>query len=155
MAKFGAIIATSILDAGGRNVTISMSTKNGTKKMSAVVGMVVFMQYWYWFPLAHFISLTFTPTCLIGLNKELKMPVVEFVSNTKPSTFAFPPKTEVKTSAAPTKVATAILSTTAKTEARKKVCARQCWRQFVFVTVLRASVARASGTEGVGMRMRT
>ena len=121
MAKFGAIIATSILDAGGRNVTISMSTKSGTPKMSAVVGMVVFMQYWYWFPLAHFLSLTFTPTCLIGLNKELKMPVVEFLSNTKPSTFAFPPKTEVKTSAAPTKVATAILSTTAKTEARKKV----------------------------------
>ena len=120
MAKFGAIIATSILDAGGRNVTISMSTKSGNRKMSAVVGMVVFMQYWYWFPLAHFISLTFTPTCVIGLNKDLKMPVVDFVSNSKPSTFAYPPKTEVKTSAAPTKVATAILSTTAKTEARKK-----------------------------------
>ena len=120
MAKFGAIIANSILDAGGRNVTISLSTKSGNKKMSAVVGMAVFMQYWYWFPLAHFISLTFTPTCLIGLNKELKMPVVDFVSNTKPSMFAYPPKTEVKTSAAPTKVATAILSTTAKTEARKK-----------------------------------
>ena len=44
MAKFGAIIATSILDAGGRNVTISMSTKSGNRKMSAVVGMVVFMQ---------------------------------------------------------------------------------------------------------------
>ena len=82
--------------------------------------MAVFMQYWYWFPLAHFISLTFTPTCVIGLNKDLKMPVVDFVSNSKPSTFAYPPKTEVKTSTAPTKVATAILSTTAKTEARKK-----------------------------------
>jgi 26S proteasome regulatory subunit N2 len=120
MAKFGAIISNSILDAGGRNVTISLTTKSGNKKMSAVVGMAVFMQYWYWFPLAHFLSLTFTPTCLIGLNKELKMPVVDFVSNTKPSMFAYPPKTEVKTSAAPTKVATAILSTTAKTEARKK-----------------------------------
>jgi 26S proteasome regulatory subunit N2 len=120
MAKFGAIISNSILDAGGRNVTISLTTKSGNKKMSAVVGMAVFMQYWYWFPLAHCLSLTFTPTCLIGLNKELKMPVVDFVSNTKPSMFAYPPKTEVKTSAAPTKVATAILSTTAKTEARKK-----------------------------------
>ena len=33
--------------------------------------------------------------------------------------FDYPPMTEVKTTAAPTKVATAILSTTAKTKARK------------------------------------
>eukprot|EP00286_Rhodomonas_abbreviata_P028988 CAMPEP_0181315834 /NCGR_PEP_ID=MMETSP1101-20121128/15581_1 /TAXON_ID=46948 /ORGANISM="Rhodomonas abbreviata, Strain Caron Lab Isolate" /LENGTH=911 /DNA_ID=CAMNT_0023423057 /DNA_START=149 /DNA_END=2881 /DNA_ORIENTATION=- len=120
MAKFGAIIATSILDAGGRNVTISLTTKAGHKRMSAIVGMAVFCQYWYWFPLAHFLSLTFTPTCLIGLNRELKMPVFDWVSNTKPSTFDYPPMTQVKTEKAPTKVATAILSTTAKTEARKK-----------------------------------
>jgi len=120
MAKFGAIIASSILDAGGRNVTISLTTKNGHKRMSAITGMVVFCQYWYWFPLAHFLSVTFTPTCLIGLNKDLKMPALEFVSNTKPSMFDYPPMTEVKTAAAPKKVATAILSTTAKTKARKK-----------------------------------
>jgi len=120
MAKFGAIIATSILDAGGRNVTISLTTKAGHKRMSAIVGMAVFCQYWYWFPLAPFLSLTFTPTCLIGVNRELKMPVFDWLSNTKPSTFDYPPMTQVKTEKAPTKVATAILSTTAKTEARKK-----------------------------------
>ena len=120
MAKFGAIIATSILDAGGRNVTISLTTKAGHKRLSAIVGMTVFLQYWYWFPLAHFLSLTFTPTCLIGLNKDLKMPQMDFVSNTKPSLYDYPPMTEVKTKAAPTKVATAVLSTTAKTQARKK-----------------------------------
>mmetsp|Transcript_62041 Transcript_62041/g.147835 ORF Transcript_62041/g.147835 Transcript_62041/m.147835 type:complete len:1013 (-) Transcript_62041:62-3100(-) len=119
MAKFGAIIASSILDAGGRNVTISLTTKNGHKKMTAIVGMAVFCQYWYWFPLAHFLSGCFQPTCLIGLNKDLKMPAVDFVSHTKPSMFDYPPMTEVKTIAAATKVATAILSTTAKTKARK------------------------------------
>jgi 26S proteasome regulatory subunit N2 len=120
MAKFGAIIAASILDAGGRNVTISLTTKAGHKRMSAIVGMAVFCQYWYWFPLAHFLSLTFTPTCLIGLNTDLKMPQMDFTSNTRPSLFDYPPMTEVKTKAAPTKVAQAILSTTAKTQARKK-----------------------------------
>uniref|UniRef100_A0A7S1DMZ6 26S proteasome regulatory subunit RPN2 C-terminal domain-containing protein n=2 Tax=Hemiselmis andersenii TaxID=464988 RepID=A0A7S1DMZ6_HEMAN len=120
MAKFGAIIAASILDAGGRNVTISLTTKAGHKRMSAIVGMAIFCQYWYWFPLAHFLSLTFTPTCLIGLNKDLKMPQMDFTSNTRPSLFDYPPMTEVKTKAAPTKVAQAILSTTAKTQARKK-----------------------------------
>uniref|UniRef100_A0A7S0E0P0 26S proteasome regulatory subunit RPN2 C-terminal domain-containing protein n=1 Tax=Hanusia phi TaxID=3032 RepID=A0A7S0E0P0_9CRYP len=120
MAKYGAIIAMSILDAGGRNVTVSLTTRLGNKRMSGIVGMAVFCQYWYWFPLAHFISLTYSPTCLIGLNKDLKMPVFDFISHTKPSTFDYPPMTEVKTSTAPSKVATAILSTTAKTEARKK-----------------------------------
>ncbi len=104
MAKHGAIIASSILDAGGRNVTISLTTKAGHKRMSGIVGMAVFCQYWYWFPMAHFLSLTFTPTCLIGLNKDLKMPVMEFLCQTKPSLFDYPPPTEIKTKQAPTKV---------------------------------------------------
>jgi 26S proteasome regulatory subunit N2 len=41
--------------------------------MTAIVGMAVFLQYWYWYPYIHFISLAFTPTALIGLNKELKV----------------------------------------------------------------------------------
>jgi 26S proteasome regulatory subunit N2 len=48
------------------------------------------------------------------------MPQMDFVSHTRPSLFDYPPMTEIKTKQAPTKVATAILSTTAKTQARKK-----------------------------------
>ena len=46
--------------------------------MQAVVGVAMFLQYWYWYPLTHFISLAFTPTAVIGLNKDLKMPQVRF-----------------------------------------------------------------------------
>jgi 26S proteasome regulatory subunit N2 len=73
LAKFGAAISQGIIDAGGRNVTISMQTKAGTPKMMAVVGMALFSQFWYWFPLAHCLSLSFTPTGVIGLDATLQV----------------------------------------------------------------------------------
>ncbi|XP_022237966.1 26S proteasome non-ATPase regulatory subunit 1-like [Limulus polyphemus] len=72
MAKFGAILAQGIIDAGGRNVSISLLSGTGHTNMEAVVGMLIFTQYWYWFPLSHFISLALKPTGLIGLNVDLK-----------------------------------------------------------------------------------
>jgi 26S proteasome regulatory subunit N2 len=79
-----------------------------------VVGMLVFCQYWYWFPLSHFLSLAFQPTALIGLNKDLEMPVVQFRSNAKPSTYGYPAPLEEKKKEDKEKVATAILSITVK-----------------------------------------
>ncbi|KAI9517328.1 26S proteasome non-ATPase regulatory subunit 1, partial [Dissostichus eleginoides] len=95
MAKFGAILAQGILDAGGRNMTISLQSRTGHTHMPTVVGLLVFTQFWFWFPLSHFLSLAFTPTAIIGLNKDLKMPKVQYRSNCKPSTFAYPPALEV------------------------------------------------------------
>jgi len=46
MAKFGAILATGLLDAGGRNVTISLMSKSGQKQMGGIVGMAVFTHFW-------------------------------------------------------------------------------------------------------------
>jgi len=63
---------TGIIDAGGRNATLSLQSRTGHTNLQAVVGMLAFTQYWYWFPLAHTLSLAFTPTCVIGLNSDLK-----------------------------------------------------------------------------------
>uniref|UniRef100_A0A8P4KHL7 26S proteasome non-ATPase regulatory subunit 1 n=1 Tax=Dicentrarchus labrax TaxID=13489 RepID=A0A8P4KHL7_DICLA len=120
MAKFGAILAQGILDAGGRNVTISLQSRTGHTHMPSMVGLLVFTQFWFWFPLSHFLSLAFTPTAIIGLNKDLKMPKVQYRSNCKPSTFAYPPALEVPKEKEKEKVSTAVLSITAKAKKKEK-----------------------------------
>merc|ERR1711881_553130 len=114
MVKLGAIFAQGIIDAGGRNVTVSLQSRTGHTNMMAVVGMLIFTQYWYWFPLAHFLSLAFTPSCVIGLNENLDMPVMGIKSNAKPSTYGYPAPLEEKKKEDKEKVATAVLSITAK-----------------------------------------
>jgi 26S proteasome regulatory subunit N2 len=118
MAKYGAILGQGILDAGGRNMSLSLQTRSGQTDMSAVVGLLVFTQFWYWFPLSHFLSLAFQPTALIGLNHELKMPKIEFLSNAAPSVFGYPPPMEEKKGDKKDKVEKAILSTTSKKNKR-------------------------------------
>ncbi|CDH53515.1 probable rpn2-26s proteasome regulatory subunit [Lichtheimia corymbifera JMRC:FSU:9682] len=120
MAKFGAAIAQGIMDAGGRNVTISLVSRNGHANMPAIVGTAVFTQFWYWYPFTHMLSLAFTPTAVIGLNKNLETPKFEFVSNARPSLFAYPPQIKPPSATVVEKVATAVLSTTAKAKARAK-----------------------------------
>jgi len=73
MARFGASLGQSFIDAGGRNVTISLQSRAGTRNTSAIVGMTLFCQFWYWYPLTLCASLAFEPTGIIGLTKELKV----------------------------------------------------------------------------------
>jgi len=120
MSKFGAIIATGIIDASGRNATLSLRSSSGHKNLSAIVGVALFLQYWYWYPLIHFISLSFTPTAVIGVTKDLKIPKWKFKSNAKPSLFAYPEKVKPPEKKKQEKVSTAILSTTKKAAEREK-----------------------------------
>jgi 26S proteasome regulatory subunit N2 len=119
LAKSGAILSNGILDAGGRNVVVAMQSEGGFMKMGSVVGVLLWLQHWYWYPLNHFLSLSFTPTMLIGLNSDFDMPKGYSVKcNAPPSMFAYP-KMEEKEEKKKELVATAVLSTTARSKARE------------------------------------
>ncbi|XP_002518109.3 26S proteasome non-ATPase regulatory subunit 1 homolog A [Ricinus communis] len=136
MSKMGAILASGILDAGGRNVTIKLLSKTKHDKVTAVVGLAVFSQFWYWYPLIYFISLSFSPTAFIGLNYDLNVPKFEFISNAKPSLFEYPKPTTVPTTTSAVKLPTAVLSTSAKAKSRAKKDAEQ-----------KANAEKAAGAE--------
>lgn len=120
MARFGAVLAQGIIDAGGRNVSISLQSASGHSNMSAIVGMAIFTQFWYWYPLTHFLSLSFTPTAFIGVDSNLDVVKFDVISNAKPSLFAYPAPTQPPATETVEKVATAVLSTTNKAKARAK-----------------------------------
>lgn len=121
LAKFGATLAQGIIDAGGRNVTINLENSNtNTLNVKAVVGLAIFAQSWFWYPFAHFLSLSFSPTAIIGVNSNLKVPQFELNVQSKPEYFQYPPKVEEAKEKQPDKITKAVLSTTVKAKARAK-----------------------------------
>lgn len=122
LAKFGATLSQGIIDAGGRNVTINLeNAQTNTLNTSAIVGLAIFAQSWYWFPLAHFLSLSFAPTSVIGVRgSDLKIPKFELNCHANQEYFQYPPKVEESKEKQPDKLATAVLSTTAKAKTRAK-----------------------------------
>ena len=70
--------------------------------------------------LQYMLGLSFSPTALIGLNKDFDMPT-SFTVNcaAKPSSFAYPKMTEAKKEEKKERVATVSLSSTARAKARE------------------------------------
>lgn len=53
---------------------ISLVTKEGNPKLKNILGLYMFTQYWYWYPLSTFLGLALEPTYLAGITKDLKIP---------------------------------------------------------------------------------
>eukprot|EP00727_Mastigamoeba_balamuthi_P004407 m51a1_g13965 putative 26s proteasome non-atpase regulatory subunit 1 homolog a-like (963) ;mRNA; f:968077-971311 len=106
MSRLGAFLATGVLNAGGRNVTLALTTASGHLRLPAIAGMAVFCQYWSWHPYIYFCSLALEPTAVIGVDPvaDIAAPAAgfSFRSNARPSMFAYPPvaRTVEKTAAA-------------------------------------------------------
>ncbi|KAJ5681844.1 uncharacterized protein N7477_001784 [Penicillium maclennaniae] len=109
MAKFGCAVALGIIDAGGRNCTISLQTQTGNLNMPGIV------------------ALPRLPSS--ESTQKLEVPEFKFHSNTRPSLFDYPPMQEVKTEEAPEKVKTAVLSTTAQAKRRAQRREKQARRE--------------------------
>jgi len=68
-----------------------MTTHDGNLRQNAVVGLVLFLQHWYWYPMLNFLSLALTPTTLIAVNSKLKVPKSFKVTvKATPSTYKYP-----------------------------------------------------------------
>lgn len=119
LTKMGAIIATGIIDAGGRNCSFELASGNDFTKMKCSIGAALWLQHWYWFPMMHMFSLAITPSYTIGLNKDFKFPKgFQILCNSRPTTFAYPKRLEGKKEEKKKRVETVTLSTTAKSKAR-------------------------------------
>merc|ERR1719232_1807945 len=119
LTKMGAILATGILDAGGRNCALSLGSRGGFTKMTSAAGLALWLQHWHWYPLMHTLSLALTPTLAVGLNGDFRYPRgFEVLCSSRPSAFAYPRRLEEKKEERKKRVETVTLSATAKNRAR-------------------------------------
>lgn len=87
----GAILSVGLLDVGGRNMSIYLTTRTGMPRIQAVTGMLIFCQYWNWFPYLNFISLALSPSVFIGVTTKIQIPKdFQIKSNCRPSLFEYP-----------------------------------------------------------------
>ena len=69
--KFGCILAIGILESGGRNSVVKLISEAGTTRRKGIVGMLLFSQYWYWFPLTQMLSQSLEQTCFTRAGNRL------------------------------------------------------------------------------------
>ena len=95
LSYYGNVISLGILNAGGRNCTISLHNNLGGLNMNTIAGLVISMQYWYWYPFLLTMSMSFTPTTIIGVDSKLNViNKFKYISNAKPSQFDYLPMTQ-------------------------------------------------------------
>ena len=58
-------------------MTVGLRSASGYFRRTSCVGMMLFLQYWYWYPLSYCLSLALQPSALIGLNADLKLPKMQ------------------------------------------------------------------------------
>jgi 26S proteasome regulatory subunit N2 len=105
---------------GGRNLTIKMVSNTGNNKLGSIVGMALFTQYYYWFPMVHFINLAAHPCMMLGVDSSLKI-VKNYtvLSKTKPSIYGYPKEVILQEKKKEEKAPTAVLSTQSRVKAKQ------------------------------------
>ena len=121
LIKFGAMISKGLMDLGGKNCVINLVSNTGENKMKSIIGMCLFTQYYYWFPMIHMLNLAVCPTFLFNLDDKLKVPInYKMLSKAKPSVFGYPKEEEKDKKKKEEKVETTVLSTHTRNKAKSK-----------------------------------
>ena len=121
LIKFGAMISKGLMNLGGKNCVINLVSNTGENKMKSIIGMCLFTQYYYWFPMIHMLNLAVCPTFLFNLDDKLKVPInYKMLSKAKPSVFGYPKEEEKDKKKKEEKVESAVLSTHTRNKAKAK-----------------------------------
>ena len=119
IVKLGALMGFGIAEGGGRNCDLQLMNNNHLQ-MNAIVGVLIWTQYWYWYPYSLTLSMAITPSCFIGLNEALNIPKMQdgLICHASPSVYQYPPclKPQKQTTISKT---TAMLSVSIKTKERQ------------------------------------
>ncbi|KAA6353279.1 MAG: putative 26S proteasome non-ATPase regulatory subunit 1, partial [Streblomastix strix] len=62
ITKFGAQLGLGIMNAGGRNMSLRLFADQKTPRLSAIAGLSLFTQYWYWHAYSLFLAFALHPT---------------------------------------------------------------------------------------------
>ncbi|XP_665972.1 PSMD1 protein [Cryptosporidium hominis TU502] len=120
--RFGAILGLGLMDSGGRNVKASLFSRNGESlRPQSAAGFSLFFQFWFWFPLVHCISLSYIPTCIVGLDDQFRVPKsFSMKCNSSKEKFDYPKSFSLDKIEDKKVVVTAVLSTASKKKLKKQ-----------------------------------
>ncbi|EGR26895.1 proteasome regulatory complex component protein, putative [Ichthyophthirius multifiliis] len=119
LCKLGAVLSMGILEAGGRNQVARLGSQSGFPKLASCVGMVVFTNFWYWFPYVNFLSLCLSSSTLVGIDQTLRIPTeFSYKINCKKSLFDYPENIKPDDGKNKKEVEVVQLSTTVKVKTR-------------------------------------
>mmetsp|Transcript_8868 Transcript_8868/g.1229 ORF Transcript_8868/g.1229 Transcript_8868/m.1229 type:complete len:108 (+) Transcript_8868:460-783(+) len=84
--------------------------------------MMNFTHFWHWFPLVHFFNLSLSPSAIIGVNSDFRIPKnFQFKSNAKPLLTDYIPHIKKDDDKKDSKKETANLSITNRAKARAQL----------------------------------
>ena len=120
IAKMGYILGLGLMGAGGGNCCLQLTTESGDVQFQSVIGVFLFVQYWYWFPTFLGIGLALKPTYLIGCTADLKVPTGFTFEVKAPKTHFAYFKTKEEEKEKTKKIGPVVLSMTKRAKVRNK-----------------------------------
>ncbi|OIR58835.1 MAG: 26S proteasome regulatory subunit N2, RPN2/PSMD1 [Amphiamblys sp. WSBS2006] len=115
---FGAILANGFLNCAGQNGVVSLFSHSQQPDTQSIAGLLLFTQYWEWFPLFHFVSLAVQTRCFVVLDDSLAPMKKTWKVCAPASSFAYFRESQKKEEKA--RATVAVLSTTRTKNEQKK-----------------------------------
>eukprot|EP00917_Polyrhabdina_sp_WS-2016_P031445 GHVP01067088.1.p1 GENE.GHVP01067088.1~~GHVP01067088.1.p1 ORF type:complete len:1004 (+),score=222.34 GHVP01067088.1:233-3013(+) len=126
MVRSGAIMSYGIRRAGGRNVKASIFSRSGDLYQNSVCGLLLFSQYWHWYPLVNFLSFCFVPQIVIPITWKEEHTAIPCGLSMEPTTskledLSYPQSTAISKKDEAKPSVKAVLSATLRRQSSKAV----------------------------------